>query len=138
MITRATVEQSPLAGNFSAVQIFGATNTVFSGRVHSPSWWGIEVIDVVNLTIQDCEVANNGNAGIHVLGQSAQTNVTISGCNIFSNAGLGVQSGAGNATILAQGNWWGDAAGPAGPNGDGVDVNVDASNHLAAAVVLNY
>jgi hypothetical protein len=138
-ITRARVEQHPQAGNFAAVSIFGATNTVFSGRVHSPSWWGIEVVDVVNLTIQDCEVANNGNAGIHVLSQFAQTNVTISGCNIFNNTGQGVQNGgSGNATVMAQGNWWGDPAGPAGPNGDGVSANVDASNPLGALVVLNY
>jgi hypothetical protein len=138
-ITRARIDQHPLAGNFSAVQIFGASDVVFSGRVRSPAWWSIEVIDAINLSIQNCEVTNGGNAGIHVLSQFPQTNVTIAGCNIFNNAGQGVQNGGtGNATVNAQGNWWGDPAGPNGPNGDGISAAVDASNPLAAPVVLNY
>ena len=97
------------------------------------------MVDAINLSIQNCEVANGGNAGIHVLSQFPQTNVTISGCNIFNNAGQGVQNGgSGNATVNAQGNWWGDPAGPNGPNGDGVSAAVDASNPLGAAVVLGY
>jgi hypothetical protein len=68
-----------------------------------------------------------------------ETNVTIGGCSFVYNAGQGVQNGStGNATVNSQGNWWGDPAGPAGPNGDGASALVDASNPLAAPVVLDY
>jgi hypothetical protein len=64
--------------------------------------------------------------------------VTITGCNIFNNAGNGVYEISRDLTVNAQDNRWRDPVGPAGPAGDGVSGEVDASNPLAAAVTLGY
>lgn len=54
---------------------------------------------------------------------------TITGNNVFGNAGFGLHSlDASVPLVVAQGNWWGDASGPGGQGpgtGDAVSPNVD-------------
>jgi hypothetical protein len=84
-----------------------------------------------SVSLSDCDVSFGSGVGISL--QSA-TPLTVSNCNFVNNVGNGVESNGSVAN--AQGNWWGDAAGPTGPNGDGIGPSVDASNFLAAPAAL--
>ncbi len=92
--------------------------------------------------LSQCELRGNGRDGLRITaptGTAGLPSATISGCTVQDNVGLGINSllSAGNV-VLAQRNWWGDAAGPAGPRGDGVSPGVDASLPLAAPPELGY
>ncbi|HUP89473.1 MAG TPA: Ig-like domain-containing protein [Longimicrobiales bacterium] len=83
-------------------------------------------IEADDVQILDCDVSDNTGDGVVVIsGVGAQ----IHNCNIERNAGLGVNN---RATIIvdAKRNWWGDPAGPNGPNGDGVAGAVDSGAPL--------
>lgn len=71
------------------------------------------------VSIRNCEIHNNS-SGIFVL---AVADVTITDCNIYGNGGPGLTK-LGASAINAVNNWWGDAAGPFGPAGDGVSGSV--------------
>jgi hypothetical protein len=88
----------------------------------------------VNFTA--CEVSGSKRHGI-VVGASTDSYVGIAGCNLFDNDGDAVVNQATNY-VGARRNWWGDAAGPGGPNGDRVSGLVDAALPLAAPVTLGY
>jgi hypothetical protein len=68
--------------------------------------------------------------GVSVFG----ANAVLSNDNFFANGGVGVFSHG--SAVNAEGNWWGDPAGPNGPSGDGVSGFVDFANWLASAVVI--
>jgi len=63
---------------------------------------------------------------------------TVGGCNIVGNAGVGIRNDNPFVALAAQGNWWGDAGGAAGPTGDGVSGDVDVSNPSATSMTLGY
>ncbi len=63
--------------------------------------------------------------------------MVIHACNFAANNGNGVESSLGN-TVDATGNWWGDAAGPTAPAGDGVSANVNYTPFLTTPVGLGY
>ncbi len=89
-----------------------------------------------------CEFSGSSRHGI-VFGRAGESaalpGATVSGCSLVENGGLGIASElAAGQSISAQRNWWGDAAGPAGPAGDGASPGVDASLPLPAPPVLGY
>jgi hypothetical protein len=88
----------------------------------------------VNFTA--CELSGSGRHGIFVRA-STDSYVGITSCNLFANAGDAVVNQATNY-VGARRTWWGDVAGPGGPNGDRVSGLVDASDPLAAPVTLGY
>jgi hypothetical protein len=92
--------------------------------------------------LSQCALRGNGRDGLR---QNFPTTgatlpgATVSGCILEDNAGLGVSSQLpAGSTLLAQRNWWGDPAGPAGPRGDGASQGVDATMPLNAPPVLGY
>lgn len=87
------------------------------------------------VTLSGCEVTGCGTDGVVSSGDA--TTIHINGSNFHDNAGVGVWNGVASA-LDASGNWWGDPAGPTGPNGDGVSGNVDYSGALPAPVLLGY
>lgn len=93
-------------------------------RVDHAGQYGVRVVGGL-ARLQDCELTAGAGDGM-VIEAAASTFTAITGCNITNNAGVGVNSAA-SSNIFAQGNWWGDAAGPAGAAGDGVTGAVDAS-----------
>jgi len=105
--------------------------------VNSPAD-GLVLITAGNSVVSftSCEFSANGGNGIVVGGDIRH--VTVSGCNFSGNTLAGVRNVETFATVLATGNWWGDATGAAGPGGDGVDGLVDASSPLGQPVVLSY
>jgi hypothetical protein len=85
-----------------------------------------------NVGIMTCEVAASASDGVYL---ATGTGVTINNCNLVNNAGLGVNNVSGTL-IDATNNWWGDAAGPTGPSGDGVSANVTYIPFLTSPVTL--
>jgi hypothetical protein len=59
-------------------------------------------------------------------------------CNLVDNAGVGIYRSGGTTAVNVEDNWWGDAAGPTGPNGDGVSGLVDYTPWRTAPYVLPY
>ena len=73
------------------------------------------VVEGDDVSIQGCTITTSAQHGIHVTAGAP----LIRSCNIADNSGDGIHNvGAGEVDALL--NWWGDAAGPLGPEGDGV------------------
>jgi len=65
--------------------------------------------------LTDCVVTGSGGHGVLV----DSGTVRVERCNLEGNTGVGINNLTAD-TVDARGNWWGDAAGPLGPLGDGV------------------
>jgi hypothetical protein len=94
-------------------------------------------------SLQSCDITQNGGDGVVFENTAAilgtNPGATVVGCSITNNTGLGLNNKrAASYTVNARGNWWGDAAGPAGPKGDGVSPGVDIAAPLAAPPALGY
>jgi hypothetical protein len=77
-------------------------------------------ISAPDIAVTRCDVAGTDRVGI--IADTAR-DVRIADCNFHGNSGAGVRNLA--ADVLdARHNWWGHAAGPEGPAGDGVAGNV--------------
>ncbi|HEX7051190.1 MAG TPA: right-handed parallel beta-helix repeat-containing protein [Longimicrobiales bacterium] len=85
-----------------------------------------------DILLAGCQVTGSAGDGILVLDGAG---IRIRDCNLLGNAGAGV-SNVGADPVDATGNWWGDAAGPDGPEGDGVAGNVQFDPWLTTPVVL--
>lgn len=89
--------------------------------------------------LSNCEISGSASTGLSA-SMYWYAGPRVSSCNIVGN----LISGAfvlGNPTLPlldARGNWWGDPAGSEGPKGNKVFGLIDASNPLAAPVVLGY
>ena len=91
-------------------------------------------VPAVTLSLFNCEVSSSAGHGIVVdHSPTTPTRVEVSGCNLFGNGGAAIVNRS-NTAIRARGNWWGDASGPLGPNGDGIEGTIDATGPLAAPV----
>ena len=95
------------------------------------------LLNGTTLTFSNCQLSGNGGNGALIQTQVGLNTVTFSGCNLFDNALAGIRNES-THPIIAQGNWWGDVAGPAAPGGDGTAGDVDASGPLAAPAALGY
>jgi hypothetical protein len=73
-----------------------------------------------DVVIEGCEVTGSAMAGIRV---TSSGGVRISQCNIHDHQGIGLVN-LSDAPVDARNNWWGDPAGPHGPDGAGVSGNV--------------
>lgn len=109
----------------------GADAILESTRILGSSGGGVAIISAT-VQVQSCEVRESVADGI-VLDAAAPVN----NCNLVDNGGVGVRN---NTLGVAQvsDNWWGDATGPFGPNGDGLWGTANYTPFLTAPYVLPY
>ena len=129
-LSRSRVDTT-LYANGPAVEL-GANARLESTLIRAASGDGVHV-SASTVQVVSCEVRGSVGDGIRVWSGSAGTE--IRNCNLVDNGGVGVWS---FAPADAEGNWWGDAAGPTGTNGDGVGTSVDYTPWLTSAYVLPY
>ena len=97
---------------------FDGSLTIESDTVRAPL-----LISEGSATISSCRITGSSVAGARVEA-AADSAVSLTGCDIHDNAGAGVHNLSPHA-VAAEQNWWGDPAGPLGPDGDGVSGSVD-------------
>ncbi|HST59488.1 MAG TPA: right-handed parallel beta-helix repeat-containing protein [Longimicrobium sp.] len=113
----------------AAIGLWGDNQVLESTRVRASGGVGI-AIDESTSSITSCEVLESAGDGILVW------NAPVHNCNLVGNQGSGILSMG--AVISAESNWWGDAAGPNGPNGDGVQGGVYYTPWRTTPYVLPY
>ena len=79
-------------------------------------------IDSGSVSLTGCDIRDAPFDAI-LVSESVAEGTFITGCNLVNNAGFGVNN-LSAFTVDAAGNWWGDPAGPDGPDGDGVSGDV--------------
>jgi len=88
------------------------------------------------VNISSCEIS--GSAGDGLVWTDGPRPLSVFSCNLTDNAGVGIRNQTISGQLMARDNWWGDAAGPGGLNGDGVAGNVDAASPRDAPMLLGY
>ena len=83
--------------------------------------------------ILSCEIRNSAEEGIYFFAA-----VPVHNCNLVDNAGVGIYRTGGSSPVNVEDNWWGDAAGPYGPNGDGASGLLDYTPWRTTPYVLPY
>jgi hypothetical protein len=83
--------------------------------------------------VLSCEIRESAAEGI----ETWDPGIAVHNCNLVNNGGVGIQAQNLNA-VDAENNWWGDAAGPTGPNGDGVSALVDYTPWRTTPYALPY
>jgi hypothetical protein len=104
----------------AAVIVLGAPGVRLENTIVRNAKSTAIAIDASSVVIDGCEASGSAADGIRVLSGSG---VQIHNCNLFGNAGFGLNN-LGPSQVDATLNWWGDPAGPYAPNGDGVSGNV--------------
>lgn len=97
--------------DWPAVQL-GANARIESTLIRGSSHAGLGV-GSTTAQVVSCEIRENTTSGIILY-----TPAPVHNCNLVNNALAGVTSSS--STNLER-NWWGDPAGPFGPNGDGIE-----------------
>ncbi|HEU0302602.1 MAG TPA: right-handed parallel beta-helix repeat-containing protein [Longimicrobium sp.] len=82
--------------------------------------------------VQSCEIRDSAGHGILLYDAT-----DVHNCNLVDNGGVGIRN-LGAATADVENNWWGDAAGPTGTNGDGVSGALDYTPWRTTPYVLPY
>lgn len=129
-LSRSRVDTT-LSAYGAAVQL-AANARLESTLIRGSSEDGVQ-IDASTVQVVSCEVRGSVSHGIRVWSSSAGTE--IRNCNLVDNGGDGVST---FQATDAESNWWGDAAGPTGTSGDGVDFSVDYTPWLTSPYVLPY
>jgi hypothetical protein len=111
-LSRSRVDTT-LAANAPAV-ILGSNALLESTLIRASSGEGVSIRNGA-VQVISCEVRNSVEEGI-VMGVAAP----VHNCNLVGNGGAGIRNKDTSATAATDNNWWGDAAGPTGPSGDGV------------------
>lgn len=119
-----------LSSSGPAVEL-GADVVLASTLIRGSSGDGV-TIHTSTVQVQSCEVRESVGDGI-VLNAAAP----VASCNLVNNGGVGVRNNTSGAAT-ATGNWWGDAGGPFGPNGDGLSGTANYTPFLTAPYALPY
>jgi hypothetical protein len=128
-LTRSRVDTT-LASAGPAVEL-GADAILESTLIRGSSGDGVSILSA-SVQVQSCEVRESAGDGI-VLDAA----VPIANCNLVNNGGVGVRSNTSGVAMVSN-NWWGDASGPFGPNGDGLWGTSNYTPFLTAPYVLPY
>ncbi|HEX5869394.1 MAG TPA: right-handed parallel beta-helix repeat-containing protein, partial [Longimicrobium sp.] len=128
-LSRTRVDTT-LSASGPAVEL-GGDAILESTRIRGSSQDGV-AIRASTVQVLSCEVVGSVGDGI-VLDASAP----VSSCNLVSNGGVGVRNNTSSVAVVSN-NWWGDATGPFGPNGDGLWGTANYTPFLTAPFVLPY
>ena len=113
-----------------AVLLWGTGSIMESVLIRDSYGTGLTISSDVQ--VLSCEVRNSGWNGIEMVSLSEVHN-----CNLVNNGGYGIVNTTG-VTLDVEDNWWGDASGPTGPNGDGVSGPLDYTPWRTTPYVLPY
>ncbi|MFL5384165.1 MAG: right-handed parallel beta-helix repeat-containing protein [Longimicrobiaceae bacterium] len=113
-----------------AVYMAGRNGTLESTLIRGSMITGLVV--GYDVQVLSCEVRDSGGDGIVVISGNEVHN-----CNLINNGGYGIATVFGDS-INVENNWWGDAAGPGGPNGDGAEATMDYTPWRTTPYVLPY
>lgn len=111
-----------------AVTIAGAGTVLEDTRIIDATNHGLLVV-APDVRVDRCEITGAAADGVQV--NEPAVGFRILQSNLFGNAGLGLGNGTDSAAD-ARSNWWGDPAGPHGPDGDGIGGPVDFEPWLTA------
>jgi hypothetical protein len=113
-ISRSRVDTTTWAGfSFGETVVLGANARIESTLIRGSAGAGLGVYSA-SAQVVSCEIRNSAGAGIVL-----HTGAAVHDCNLTGNGGPGI-SNLTATTADVTNNWWGDAVGPTGPNGDGV------------------
>jgi hypothetical protein len=102
-----------------------------STRVRGSGGDGV-LVGLPTAQILSCDVSGSAGHGVYLYNAG-----TVHDCNLAGNGGDGLYNLSPDPAD-AENNWWGDAAGPTGTNGDGVSGNVDYTPWRTTPFVLPY
>ncbi|HVG44356.1 MAG TPA: right-handed parallel beta-helix repeat-containing protein [Longimicrobium sp.] len=126
-LSRSRVDTTSSLGYAVRIDLATLESTLIRGSA------GVGLVVGSNLAqVLSCEVRQSAGNGIELWAGGEVHN-----CNLAGNGGAGVYAANLNS-VNAENNWWGDAAGPTGPNGDGVSGPVDHTAWLLSPYVLPY
>jgi hypothetical protein len=130
-ISRTRIDTTRVAGGAAVFLVADAI--VESTLIRGSAGPGMELWGPAD--IRSCEIRENAGDGIVMTAYP----VDVHNCNLVDNGGVGIRSAAPYTPAPSvTNNWWGDAAGPAGPNGDGVSGQLTFSPWRTAPYVLPY
>jgi hypothetical protein len=107
----------------------GYNTMLESTLIRASAWYGL-VVD--RAAVLSCDIHDSASHGISGLVGD------VHNCNLVNNAGSGIRNNPSWYVANAEDNWWGDAAGPTGPAGDGVSGPVDYTPWRTTPYVLPY
>ncbi|HYH78198.1 MAG TPA: right-handed parallel beta-helix repeat-containing protein, partial [Longimicrobium sp.] len=128
-ISRSRVDST--WGASPAVLLTGYNSSIESTLIRASAGPGLGV--TYSVQVLSCEVRDGAQVGIMVWDASVEVN----NCNLVNNGGVGISTDS-PSTVNVEGNWWGDAAGPTGPSGDGVGASLDYTPWRTTPYVLPY
>jgi hypothetical protein len=112
--------------------ILGSNALIESTLIRGSSGEGLSLRNA-SVRVVSCEVRGSVEEGI-VMGVA----VPVHNCNVVGNGGAGIRNKDATATADTDNNWWGDAAGPTGPSGDGATGLQDYTPWFTTPYVLPY
>lgn len=116
-----------------AVRVAGQNRTIESLLIRGTLGKGLAV-DSRTVQVLSCEIRDSGGDGI----QLSDDSTVVHNCNLVNNGGVGISVADASYTANVENNWWGDAAGPTGPNGDGVGASLDYTTWRTSPYTLPY
>lgn len=132
-IIRSRIDTTTVTGK-AAVEL-AANGRLESTLIRGAADMGI-LVHTSTARVISCEVRESGGDAIVFWGPLTAANA-VHDCNLVDNGGAGIVWW--HATTLdVTGNWWGDAAGPTGPNGDGAVGALDYTPWRTTPFTLPY
>jgi hypothetical protein len=109
-ISRSRVDST----RYTAVYL-SSTAKIESTRIRGTDGPGL-TIDSNQVQVVSCEIRDGTGNGIELW----DYDIEVHDCNLVNNAGFGIWTALDIFAANVENNWWGDAGGPGGSNGDGV------------------